>query len=104
MYLSFEKLKKALLENVVLNIADPTKPYVLEVDASDYAVGGVLQQEDASGDLRPVAFFSRKLQGSPGKGQVECSVSRKGDLCYCIDPPQVSELVSQYHCASQGVD
>jgi len=41
---SFEALKKALLENVILDIADPAKPYVLEVDASDYAIGGVLSQ------------------------------------------------------------
>ena len=67
---SFNELKRRLLENVVLDIADPYKPYVLEVDASDYAVGGVLSQENPEGNLRPVAFFSRKLDGSPGKGQV----------------------------------
>ena len=74
---SFEALKRALCENVVLAIADPSRPYVLEVDASDYAVGGVLSQEDAEGNLRPVAFFSRKLQGSPGKGQVGWHVREK---------------------------
>ena len=77
MYDAFAKLKWALLKNVVLDIADPSKPYVLEVDASDFAVGGVLQQEDSEGKLRPVAFFSRKLSGSPGKGQVGWSVREK---------------------------
>ena len=43
---AFERLKKELLENVVLDIADPNKPYVMETDASDYAVGGVLSQNN----------------------------------------------------------
>ena len=77
MHTAFEALKEALLENVVLQIADPTKPFVLEVDASDYAVGGVLYQEDQDGNYRPVAFFSRKLQGSPGKGQMDWSIHEK---------------------------
>ena len=37
--LAFTQLKKDLLENVVLNIANPGKPFVLQTDASDYAVG-----------------------------------------------------------------
>ena len=77
MKVAFDNLKKQLLENVVLEIADPYKPYVLEVDASDYAVGGVLSQEDQSGHLKPVAFFSRKLEGTPGKGQVGWSIREK---------------------------
>ena len=74
---SFEQIKKELVHNVVLNISDPYKPYVLEVDASDYAVGGVLSKHDSQGNLRPVAFFSRKLDGSPGKGQVGWSIREK---------------------------
>ena len=74
---AFEALKKELLENVVLDIADPSKPYVLETDASDYAVGAVLSQYNDNQELRPVAFFSRKLQGSPGKGQMGWSIREK---------------------------
>ena len=74
---AFENLKKELLENVVLDIADPSKPYVLETDASDYAVGAVLSQYNENQELRPVAFFSRKLQGSPGKGQMGWSIREK---------------------------
>jgi hypothetical protein len=39
------------------------------VDASGYAVGAELSQEDAFGNERPVAFFSRKLTGKEGLGQ-----------------------------------
>jgi hypothetical protein len=74
---ALEKIKVLLLENVVLEIADPYKPYVLEVDSSDYAVGGVLSQHNAANELRPVAFFSRKLQGDDGKGQVKWSIREK---------------------------
>jgi hypothetical protein len=74
---AFEDLKAELLHNVVLDIADPSKPYVMETDASDYAVGGVLSQHNDAGELRPVAFFSRKLCGSPGKGQMNWSIREK---------------------------
>jgi hypothetical protein len=40
---------------------DLDKPFVLHVDASGYAVGAVLQQDQGAG-LQPVAFESRKLQ------------------------------------------
>ena len=74
---AFERLKKELLENVVLDIADPNKPYVMETDASDYAVGGVLSQENDAQEPRPVAFFSRKLSGLPGRGQMNWSIREK---------------------------
>ena len=74
---ALDEIKRLLLENVVLDIPDPYKPYVLEVDSSDYAVGGVLSQHNCAGELRPVAFFSRKLQGDDGKGQVRWSIREK---------------------------
>lgn len=74
---AFNKVKEDLLKNVVLDIANPTKPYVLRVDASDYAIGAALSQLDDKGNERPVAFFSRKLVGTPGKGQRVWSVREK---------------------------
>ena len=74
---ALEQIKTLLLENVVLDIPDPYKPYVLEVDSSDYAVGGVLSQHNPAGELCPVAFFSRKFQGDLGKGQVKWSIREK---------------------------
>ena len=67
---AFNKVKEELLQNVVLQIANPTKPYTLRVDACDYAIGGVLSQFNDAGEERPVTFFSRKLVGQPGKGQL----------------------------------
>ena len=40
---------------------DYSKPAIIESDASDFAVSGVLSQYDDSNILRPVAFFSSQL-------------------------------------------
>ena len=96
MYDSFNKLKLALLQNVVLDIADPSKPYVLEVDASDYAGGGVLQQEDSEERIRPVAVFSRKLFGSPKKATSRMVSARKGDLRNCAHLAEIPKLASKH--------
>lgn len=40
---------------------DTSAPFVVETDASDFALGGVLSQYDKNQHLHPVAFFSRQL-------------------------------------------
>lgn len=47
----------------MLAFSDPTKPYILHIDASFHGLGAVLNQEYPEG-LRPVAFASRKLSAS----------------------------------------
>lgn len=39
---SYRKLKNALLQKPVLLVADPTKAFVLQTDASNYGLGAVL--------------------------------------------------------------
>lgn len=58
---AFDALKKAFATAPVLAYYDPNKHCVLETDASDFAIGGVLSQPDASGTLHPVAYYSRKF-------------------------------------------
>ena len=41
---------------------DPTKPVIIETDASDFAIGAVLSQRDNDNRLHLVAFHSRKFQ------------------------------------------
>ena len=41
---AFEKLKKVLCGELVLQRVNPDKPYVLRTDASGYAVGAALEQ------------------------------------------------------------
>ena len=56
---AFDAIKKGMLENVVLQIANPYKPFILRTDASGYAIGAVLIQLDSEGKERPVAFYSK---------------------------------------------
>ena len=42
---SFDMIEHALATAPILAIVDPTKPFVLETDASDKAIGAVLLQE-----------------------------------------------------------
>jgi hypothetical protein len=58
---SFIKIKNSFKENQLLAHPDSSKPYILETDASEYAIGGVLSQYDNDKNLRPVAFYSRQL-------------------------------------------
>jgi hypothetical protein len=58
---AFDALKAALCSAPVLLIPDPSKPYTLNCDACDYAIGATLQQDQGNG-LQPVAFMSRKLK------------------------------------------
>ena len=60
---SFERLKAALTGELELFQIDPDQPYVLRTDASDWAIGAVLEQE-REGRMVPVGFYSRKLAGS----------------------------------------
>uniref|UniRef100_A0A8C5MI68 Gypsy retrotransposon integrase-like protein 1 n=1 Tax=Leptobrachium leishanense TaxID=445787 RepID=A0A8C5MI68_9ANUR len=59
---AFEKLKAAFSTAPILNHPDPTKPFILEVDASESGVGAVLSQRAAEDQpLLPCGFFSKKL-------------------------------------------
>ncbi|AEO55973.1 hypothetical protein MYCTH_2043746, partial [Thermothelomyces thermophilus ATCC 42464] len=60
---AFTQIRDAITEDPVLVLPDPKKPFEVETDASDYAIGGQLGQRDEQGKLHPVAFFSKKLDG-----------------------------------------
>ena len=53
---NFDTIKQALATDPILAIVDPTKPFVVEIDASDKAIDAVLLQEG-----RFIAFESKKL-------------------------------------------
>ena len=67
---AFDKLKERLIRppeegGLVLTLPQWERQFVLDTDASKYAVGAVLSQwdgdKDKEGKLRPVMFISRKL-------------------------------------------
>ncbi|SAL94817.1 hypothetical protein, partial, partial [Absidia glauca] len=61
---AFDSLKTHFCSSPVLQHSDPSKPFILETDASDYAIGAVLSQKSADDQLHPIAYFSRKLTSS----------------------------------------
>src|SRR5262249_9083556 len=53
---AFEDVKRVLISDPVLTLPDLNKPFEVHIDASDFALGGVLMQND-----HPIAYESRKL-------------------------------------------
>jgi len=58
---AFQKLKEWFTKELVLAAPDIDKKIRMEVDASDYAMGGVLSMECKNGLWRLVAFLSKSL-------------------------------------------
>jgi RNase H-like domain found in reverse transcriptase/Integrase zinc binding domain len=56
-----DKLIKAVTSNPVLLRPDFKKPFVLEVDASQYATGAILYQQDLDEHWRPVGYYSKSF-------------------------------------------
>lgn len=63
---AFVAAKEALRRAVMLTYPEPDAPTAVTSDASDVAVGAVLEQKTATG-WRPLAFFSRALQPAERK-------------------------------------
>lgn len=57
---AFRRLKESIVQGPVLILPDPRLPFVVHTDASGFAVGAVLQQDQGNG-LQPVAFLSKKM-------------------------------------------
>ena len=60
---SFTAFKVAMATAPVLHLPDFKKQFVVTTDASDVAVGAILEQNFGSG-LQPIAFASRKLNST----------------------------------------
>ncbi len=67
---AFKVLRDALVTKPVLKVADPNKRYVLHTDASDYAFGAILMQEDEDEELHPVSYASVTLSSAEQKYSV----------------------------------
>ncbi|CAI7914436.1 unnamed protein product [Closterium sp. NIES-54] len=60
---AFQELKYFLVSPPVLRIVDPSKPFEVVTDASNFAIGAVLLQDFGNG-LQPIAYGSHKLQAA----------------------------------------
>ena len=54
-------MKQAFTSSPVLLMPDSDKPFRVECDASDFAIGAVLSQQGADNDWHPVAYISHAL-------------------------------------------
>lgn len=64
---SFEKIKKLLCSQPVLEIFDKDLPITIHTDASLEGIGAVLKQTQPNGKEKPVAYFSKKLNEAQKK-------------------------------------
>ena len=55
---SFNALKVAFTTAPILTHYQPDAPLVIETNASDYAVAGILSTTCPNGEIRPVTFYS----------------------------------------------
>ena len=58
---AFKELKERFTKKLVLAVLDLDKKMRMEVDTSNYAMGGILSMECEDGLWRPVAFLSKLL-------------------------------------------
>ena len=63
---SFETLKEHVCQAPTLLLPDPSKPFSIKIDASDYAIGVVLYQGG-----HPIAFESKKLDVAQSRYSVQ---------------------------------
>lgn len=71
---AFSSLKKALTQSPILITPDPNLPFILDTDASDVGMGGVLSQVGAVGE-NVVAYFSKTF------------------VCYCVTRRELLAIV-----------
>ena len=74
---AFEGINKQLLDGRVLKLVEGNRHFRLETDASEFAVGGVLLQEEG-GVWKPFCFYSRKLSAAQKRWNI------REKECYAI--------------------
>ena len=58
---AFLQIKELVKNTPVLRYPDAKKPFAIECDASDYAIGAVLMQLNSKNKLVPIEFMSKQL-------------------------------------------
>lgn len=67
---TFKTIKQRFSEAPVLMMPDPNKPFLLATDASKYATGGVLSQQDVNGNWHPCGFISQSFNKAERNYQI----------------------------------
>ncbi|GFX52904.1 transposon Tf2-6 polyprotein [Trichonephila clavipes] len=64
---AFDDIKKAILNPPVLALPDPNAELQITTDASSCGIGAVLEQKYSNSEVKPLYFFSKKLNPSQSK-------------------------------------
>lgn len=81
---------------------DQNLPITLETDALDFAIAGVLSQEE-TGEVRPVGFYSHKLQQAElnfdthDKELLAIVESLKAWRHFCIETTTPVRIITDHH-------
>ena len=58
---AFNEIKQIMTNTPVLAFPNSLLPYIVTTDSSGYAVGATLSQDQGNGEIRPVAYMSKKM-------------------------------------------
>ena len=89
---AFEGTKQALISRVRLQPADLDRGFVLGTDASDYAVGAVLEQVLDDGKHVSVAFW---MPSRGGRSEAEVDAPSEGGVCHCHGSQKMGRVHSR---------
>jgi hypothetical protein len=67
---AFNKLKRIFTSSPILQIPDKDRPFSIATDASLYATGAVLLQQDANGNWLPCSFLSQSFNPAERNYQI----------------------------------
>jgi transposase InsO family protein len=100
---AFRALIEAFQSAPLLRHFDQTRPIRVETDASNFAMAGILSQPDEEGRWHPIAFWSRKFNGTevgygtPDKEMFAIVESFKHWRHYLEGPEKPVEVLSDHH-------
>ena len=101
---SWRILRPGLLKKSFLILSDSEKLYILETDASDYAMGDILEQK-INGKFHPVVFYSRKFTDAELNYKIHdkklliiiAIFKKNGKLRLCVDYRQLNNIIIKNH-------
>ena len=94
---AFEGMKQALPSALGLHLVDPDRGFILRTDASDYAIGAVLEQVLDDGRHVPMAFWSRV----PAESQRRTWTPREKEAYAIVMAPRKWAGYIALHCPSR---
>ncbi|NEV49188.1 hypothetical protein EUZ93_01530 [Wolbachia pipientis] len=89
---SFKLLKKELISPPVLNVYNPTAETELHTDASSHGFGAILLQRRESGQMAPIAYFSKTT-----------SNAEKSYHSFELETLAIVKAIERFHVYLQGM-